>query len=578
MTAPLRLPALAGGLLLAASLACSGGSPSGQRSTTAPLLPGGTTFDVTLSAPAPDALVASPPGDVQVTGTVTLGTGVGATDTALVLALDASAGTAAEATCDGGTTLLGCEQAAAHAALAQAGAAGSVVGQVGLAIYATTGAALDLGPGAGVQKVTGPSTDADAAGGIDVDQALASITPDGKAALFSAVSVGAGPAGYGAGLNAALDALAASDRPAKVVALVATAPNAGGPDVPTLIVPAGVIVHAFAVGTTCDAASTHGTLAALAQLGAAGSSCTDVASPADLAAAIEAILAADVSQVTLSVDDGAPVALATTPGAPAQSPATLEFDTVVAGLAPGTHAICVDAKGADVGGAGTASACVNVHVATIVLAPAAQVLELGTPGQTATVTATVAAAATPMAGVPVTFTITAGPNAGKTQTVATGADGTAAFTYAALQHNAGLGTDEVEGCFTDAGGHTACADATVKWQDTTPPVMGCVAGPNPGGATVPATQAGFRTLTAVDAVDETPQVFLKDTGSGAVFGPFSSGVAVKYTQAPGAKPDSQPMGGGLLHITGTGDPAVFGVDFSKNVSALKACPPVPPGK
>jgi len=56
------------------------------------------------------------------------------------------------------------------------------------------------------------------------------------------------------------------------------------------------------------------------------------------------------------------------------------------------------------------------------------------------------------------------------------------------------------------------------------------------------------------------QVWVKDLGSGQVFGPFAGGTAIKYTQAPGKTPSVQSIGSSngqagavAVHITGTGD-------------------------
>ena len=65
--------------------------------------------------------------------------------------------------------------------------------------------------------------------------------------------------------------------------------------------------------------------------------------------------------------------------------------------------------------------------------------------------------------------------------------------------------------------------------------------------------SGFMLLVATDAVDPKPVVFLVDTGSGIVRGPWGTGTPVKYTQAPGGPPsetqspsgDSSPLPQGL---------------------------------
>ena len=263
----------------------------------------------------------------------------------------------------------------------------------------------------------------------------------------------------------------------------------------------------------------------------------------------------------------------------------MSFEELVPGLAPGIHELCVSASGFDAGGVATTHECASVTVATIDVSPLATTHELGTPGQTATLTATVAAGGDGgVAAVPVVFSIKSGPNAGKGQTITTGAPGQAVFVYEAVQHLAGLGTDEIEACFTDSAGTKACATATVKWQDTTPPVVSCQPGPNPGGAIVTKqggiSPSGFMLLVAIDAVDPTPVVYLVDTGSGTLHGPWTSGTAIKYTEAPGGPPSEKEMGsegGGLeiLHVKGTGDPAVRGKDWSGNECRPLVCP-MPP--
>ncbi len=70
-----------------------------------------------------------------------------------------------------------------------------------------------------------------------------------------------------------------------------------------------------------------------------------------------------------------------------------------------------------------------------------------------------------------------------------------------------------------------------------------------------------------------------------MFGPFASGVKIKYTQAPGAPPKSMPIGstngraGAVsVHIIGQGDIGVFAVDASGNTSPRLACLVPPPPK
>jgi hypothetical protein len=582
--------ALASALVLILAAACS--SPSskapnapGSAAITASL-PGGTPIAVDVTAPLDGALVASPPGTLHLAGTVSVGKGEAQLDTALVYLVDATTAAGAAATCGDATTVLACELQALAALNARAVSLGTV-GDVGAAVFGGGGHALDVGPADGAQLLAAPGADANGAGGPDVLEALGTLVPGGGATKFTAVSVGTGPAQVGSGLAAAFDVAAASALPARTVVLLSASTNAAGPTADELTPPDGVVVRAFALpGTTCAAG-----LDAFAARGAEGSGCEDVTDLAELSDKVASVLDASLASLALTIDGG-PTAVPLVAGPlPAPAPFEASFEAVVTALPPGVHELCVSASGTDAGGAGTAKECVSVKVATIAVSPPEATHELGTPGQTATVTALVAAGeAGGVVAVPVVFEVKSGPNAGKGETVPTGADGKAVFTYEALQHLAGLGTDEIQACFEDAEGTKACQTAEVTWQDTTPPVVACLPGRNPGGQTVKRgasggdiSPSGFMRLVAIDAVDPAPVVFLVDTGSGTVFGPFPSGKDVKYTQAPGAPPSAREMGsdegGGLeiLHIKGNGDPAVRGKDAAGNESDPLVCA-VPPWK
>lgn len=75
-------------------------------------------------------------------------------------------------------------------------------------------------------------------------------------------------------------------------------------------------------------------------------------------------------------------------------------------------------------------------------------------------------------------------------------------------------------------------------------------------------------------------VFVIDTGSGTVFGPYPSGTNVKYTEANGATPSEKKIGSTngqagavLVHITGTGD---MGVATSPTGTPTLCFVPPPP--
>ncbi|WP_090044272.1 VWA domain-containing protein [Lentzea fradiae] len=227
---------------------------------------------------------------------------------------------------------------------------------------------------------------------------------------------------------------------------------------------------------------------------------------------------------------------------------------------------------------------VNVHgcAARIDVEPEHAVNELGTPGQTHTVTAKVTDDfGDPVSGVDVSFAVPSGPNTGAAGSGTTAADGLTGFTYPGTQGLAGLGTDTISGCFTHADGTPRCDDVTKDWVDTTPPVVTCTPTNNPSGGNVPpaSNEDGFYLLSATDAVDPNPQVYVRDTNSAAVFGGFPGGTKIKLVQAPGATP-SQKAGAGNVDwkITLKGDALVSAKDASGNESQPVRCAVPPPPK
>lgn len=140
-----------------------------------------------------------------------------------------------------------------------------------------------------------------------------------------------------------------------------------------------------------------------------------------------------------------------------------------------------------------------------------------------------------------------------------------------------LGATTVNCEATDAAGNTGYGSGTITVVDTTPPSVACPESTNPGGY-VPAAGGGaagqnpdgFYQLNATDVVDTDPQVYLRDTGSGTVFGPYDSGQRIKYTQAASG-PSETLMRSGIIWIKGTGDAELFAVDFSGNSATPVAC-------
>jgi hypothetical protein len=578
------LPALAG-LVLATLLAAA---PSASADTTSGNLPGGTSIAVAVDTPADGALIASPPGDVSLTGSASVGQGVPVANTTLIYVVDRSGSTQNNASCGGNqngdgftNTILDCEIAAARALNQQAIAAGTV-GQVGAVFFDTNAAIQDVNPATGgTQGLTGPATDANANARPDVEDALRSATIGLNTNFEAAVQQACG-------------LVQQSTNPNNIVVFLsdgfATVGANALDDLPCG--PKAATFQTFAVGAGSSCTDTGGGRGSLAQISAAtGGTCTPVTDVATLPDVVPGLIASQLSKLELRVDGGPAIDISSsaTPSLPQTGPASVSYATTVAGLAPGHHTLCVTATGSDGGGTGSVTHCHSVVVATIDLTPATATNELGTPGQTHTVTATVAAGADGgVSGVAVAFEILSGPNAGRTATATTNAAGVATFTYTATQGLAGLGTDTIEGCFTDSQGTEACDTATKRWVDTTAPAVACKPTTNPSGTTVPAAgnnpksgqnPDGFYELTATDAVDPNPRLTLSDSGSSATFGPFAGGTKIKLTQAPGATPSKKP-GPGVIdwHITIKGDGSLTATDASGNVSAPVSCKVAPAPK
>jgi hypothetical protein len=332
--------------------------------------------------------------------------------------------------------------------------------------------------------------------------------------------------------------------------------------------------------------------------------------PAAVAGAILASLSNLPVKVAMTTDCAAPISASFVPGGQIVTSGTdalfTETISVAVGAAGGTY-VCKDwalLNGEPMRDPQTREIIYEtktIHVPGIDLTPDTATNELGTPGQTHTVTATVSAGTYgPVAGVNVSFAITAGPNAGGVGAGVTDASGQVTYTYAAVQGPAGLGTDTIKACFKDALGNDVCDTATKTWQDTTPPTASCQETVNPYGKTTPPAGTttppgtstkgplnpdGFYRLNATDAVwpSASLQMYVIDTGSGTVFGPYPVGTNILYTEAPDSTPVAKPIGSTTgqagavsVHIIGTGDAAIYAVDGSGNTSTSVSCLVPPP--
>ena len=148
-------------------------------------------------------------------------------------------------------------------------------------------------------------------------------------------------------------------------------------------------------------------------------------------------------------------------------------------------------------------------------------------------------------------------------------------------------------------GEETFVEVSKEWVDTTPPEAACLESTNPHGKTPAApgkggqgqNQDGFYGLFAEDDVWTAGtglELFILDTGSGTVFGPFAVGTVIKnYTEDEFALPEMKKMGSDKgkakagevdWHIIENGDAALYAVDGSGNQSVDAMCLVPPPPK
>ncbi|HEX6139158.1 MAG TPA: vWA domain-containing protein [Candidatus Limnocylindria bacterium] len=463
---------------------------------------------------------------------------------------------------------------------------------IGLVAFGDGAKTADMDPAAGAQTFTSPpDADNDAAGGADVEQVIHSLSTEfggsssgGIGQFTSDITAGfAGLTNYDAALTNMNAAFAGNPADVNTGFFLSDGlPNlfstgAGSPL--QAAIDAGTVIHTFGIGGGAPNACNPGApLRTIAD--STGGTCTAVADPSTLSTVLPATLT-NIASLELTVNG---VSVASTSGSEPLAMSLTGVD-ITSALVVGMNTIQATATAED----GTeVTAETTLGVVDLDLSPASATNELSTT-DTHTVVATVSGDPTQVAAIPVSFAVT-GQNAGAIGTCSpascqTDASGQVSFTYSVPVAPASLGTDTITAVATiDAGSQTRTA--TKQWVDTTPPVSTCTEGVNPAGHTPRAGQHGpgqnedgFYLLGATDVVDPDLTLWLVDTGSGTVFGPFESGTNIKYVQAPGAAP-SQRAGSGAVDwfIKGTGDAAVYAVDGSGNTSALAACLVPPPPK
>lgn len=127
----------------------------------------------------------------------------------------------------------------------------------------------------------------------------------------------------------------------------------------------------------------------------------------------------------------------------------------------------------------------------------------------------------------------------------------------------GLGVNTVKFTVSD-GTATASCTTKITVADTLPPVVNCSALRMASGV--------LYTLGAIDGVDQNPGIFVVDSVSGFVAGPFRSGSKVHVQIAPTRPPSSVPLTGAVVaRIQLKGAPLFYATDATGNSSTPGAC-------
>ena len=149
-----------------------------------------------------------------------------------------------------------------------------------------------------------------------------------------------------------------------------------------------------------------------------------------------------------------------------------------------------------------------------------------------------------------------------------------------------IGTTTVNCNANDASSNTATCSFTVTVRDNEAPIVACRQAPNPSGKKIRVSGKGASTgqnpdgyyqLVAKDNCDPNPVIYVQDTASSFVAGPFASGDIVKLIQNPGGTPASDPGTPPVVaNIHLNGDAMVYAADVSGNLSPNSCLAKIPP--
>lgn len=564
-----------------------GSAAAGSSSTT---LQNGAELTATIDKPVTgDTFLIPPPAtdiDVPIEGSASIGEG--APNVHWTYVIDVSGSTSRRCGTAGGT-ILDCEKKAVKNLNTAVVDDGSGL-DVGLSVYGSSGASADMSSAGGDQVLNSP-------GSADVVTVIDSVRIGGVN-QFTAKGVGSGSTNFTAGLTSASNSVSASSATSKnVVFLSDGRSNTGGGGFSaavTALKNQGATIYSFAVGSgsSCTGGN-DGTLQAMAN--ETGGTCTPVPNPADLPDIIQNVTDTQMTAVALTVD-GNPVGFDSNSNVPPfDGPDSTNVAATDAAQVPGAHKACLTATGkgpkSDNSSKDTAKVCETYYVYAFGLTPLTAINELS-EDQAHTVAAALSGAAGKLDGFNVDFKITNGPNKGQMYSENTNAAGGVDFDYTNPNVNpSGLGTDTIKATVT-VGDEKATLKVTKDWVDTIPAEATCVASVNPNGEKKPQApgnggqgqnQDGFYVIDATDNIwpGDSLDVFVTDSVSGDVFGPYAVGTVIKYTEDSTATPVAKTIGGPNSavdwHIIGNGDAEVTATDGSGNTSAVASClvPPAP---
>ena len=334
---------------------------SGSRASTRPALqaseqqgtlPGGTSVGAALDGLDDDAT------GIRVDGSVSIGQGPAAQNTSIAYVIDVSgsAGSAGGPCGDvnadrRSNTILDCELAAALKLQEEVEAAGTV-DKVAVITFSSGASALDLDPTSATATLVSPAADKDGNGVTDVVQAIKRVG-------------GAGGTNFIPPVQVSCQLLATTGSPNLVTAFMSDGQGSGSLKT---VLPCNppVTFHAFAVGSgsRCNSGSAVGSrLIDMATL--SGGTCTDVPTVSDLPDILPQVVGSKLTGVSYTVDGGDPVDLGATLDLPVAGPADLDvaFD-LPAGLAAGSHRICLTVTAEDSGGSSSETTCSDLVTVT----------------------------------------------------------------------------------------------------------------------------------------------------------------------------------------------------------------------